>query len=69
MPLTMVKIGETNTIRRVGGNEATRKFLESLGFVVGAEIKVLSAMGGNVIVMIKDSRVAVNAEMARHIFV
>ena len=69
MPLTMVKIGETNTIRRVGGNEATRKFLESLGLVVGAEIKVLSAMGGNVIVMIKDSRVAVNAEMARHIFV
>ena len=69
MPLTMAVIGETNKIRRVGGNEETRRFLENLGFVAGAEVTVLSAIGGNVIVNIKDSRVAINEEMARHIFV
>ena len=67
MPLTMANIGETNTIKRVGGNEETRRFLANLGFVVDAEVTVLSAIGGNVIVNIKDSRVAVNADMARHI--
>ena len=69
MPLTMANIGETNTIKRVGGNEETRRFLENLGFVVDAEVTVLSAIGGNVIVNIKDSRVAVNADMARHIMI
>ena len=69
MPLTMANIGETNTIKRVGGNEETRRFLANLGFVVDAEVTVLSAIGGNVIVNIKDSRVAVNAEMARHIMI
>ena len=69
MPLTMANIGETNTIKRVGGNEKTRRFLANLGFVVDAEVTVLSAIGGNVIVNIKDSRVAVNADMARHIMI
>ena len=69
MPLTMATIGEVNTIRRVGGNEETKRFLENLGFVVGAEITVVSAIGGNVIVNIKDSRVAINQDMARHIMV
>ena len=69
MPLTMANIGETNTIKRVGGNEETRRFLANLGFVVDAEVTVLSAIGGNVIVNIKDSRVAVNAYMARHIMI
>lgn len=69
MPLTMANIGETNTIKRVGGNEDTRRFLANLGFVVDAEVTVLSAIGGNVIVNIKDSRVAVNADMARHIMI
>ena len=67
MPLTMASIGETNTIRKVGGNEETKRFLENLGFVAGAEITVVSAIGGNVIVNIKDSRVAINQDMARHI--
>ena len=61
--------GETNTIRKVGGNEETKRFLENLGFVAGAEITVVSAIGGNVIVNIKDSRVAINQDMARHIMV
>ncbi len=69
MPLTMAAIGETNTIRKVGGNEETKRFLENLGFVAGAEITVVSAIGGNVIVNIKDSRVAINQDMARHIMV
>ena len=69
MPLTMASIGETNTIRKVGGNEETKRFLENLGFVAGAEITVVSAIGGNVLVNIKDSRVAINQDMARHIMV
>ena len=69
MPLTMSSIGEANTIRKVGGNEETKRFLENLGFVAGAEITVVSAIGGNVIVNIKDSRVAINQDMARHIMV
>ena len=52
MPLTMASIGEANTIRKVGGNEETKRFLENLGFVAGAEITVVSAIGGNVIVNI-----------------
>ena len=69
MPLTMASIGEANTIRKVGGNEETKRFLENLGFVAGVEITVVSAIGGNVIVNIKDSRVAINQDMARHIMV
>ena len=62
MPLTMANIGEANTIKRVSGNDETKRFLANLGIV-------LSAIGGNVIVNIKDSRVAVNADMARHIMI
>ena len=69
MPLTMASIGEANTIRKVGGNEEPKRVLENLGFVAGAEITVVSAIGGNVIVNIKDSRVAINQDMARHIMV
>lgn len=69
MPLTMANTGETNIIRKIGGSGETRRFLENLGFVAGTEIEVLSAIGGNVIVNIKDSRVAINKDMARHIMV
>jgi ferrous iron transport protein A len=69
MPLTLAGVGEVNTIRRIGGNEETRRFLENLGFVAGSEITVLSAIEGNVIVNIKDSRIAINKDMARHIMV
>ena len=65
MPLTMLNIGETGEIKRIGGNEETRRFLNNLGFVVGAEVVVVSAIGGNVIVNIKDSRVAINEDMAK----
>ena len=69
MPLTMLNIGETGEIKRIGGNEETRRFLNNLGFVVGAEVVVVSAFGGNVIVNIKDSRVAINEDMAKRIMV
>lgn len=69
MPLTMIGPGESGMIQRVWGNEETRRFLENLGFVTGTDVTVLSAIGGNVIVNVKDSRVAINAEMARHIMV
>ena len=69
MPLTMAGIGETNTISRIGGNEETRRFLENLGFIAGTEITVVSSIGGNLIVNVKDSRIAVNEDMARHIVI
>ena len=69
MPLTMLNIGETGKIKRIGGNEETRRFLNNLGFVVGSEVSVVSAIGGNVIVNIKDSRVAINEDMAKRIMV
>ena len=69
MPLTMAPVGQASKILRVGGNDETKRFLANLGFVVGSEVTVISAIGGNVIVNIKDSRVAINQDMARHIMV
>ena len=69
MPLTMAKKGEENIIKRVGGKEETRKFLEKLGCVVGSAVTVVSDVGGNVIVNIKDSRVALGKDMANKILV
>ena len=69
MPLTMADTGEENIIKKVGGNPETRKFLESLGFVVGGSVTVISEIAGNLIVNVKDSRVAVSREMAVKIIV
>lgn len=69
MPLTMVKTGEPNVIRRIGGKEETRKFLENLGFVAGGVVTVVSETGGNLIVNVKDSRVAIGKDMANKIMV
>ena len=69
MPITMAGIGETCKIKKIGGNEETRRFLANLGFVNDAEISVVSAIGGNVIVNVKDARGAVNQDMARHIMI
>lgn len=69
MPLTMVKLGEPNTIKRVGGKEETKKFLEELGFVAGSVVTVVSDVSGNVIVDVKDSRVALGKDMANKILV
>ncbi len=69
MPLTLAVPGEENLIKKVGGSPETRKFLESLGFVVGGIVTVVSEIGGNVIVNVKESRVAVSKEMASKILV
>ena len=69
MPLSMVKPGETNTIKKVGGKEEPRKFLENLGFVTGGEVTVVSEIEGNLIVNVKDSRVAIGKDMANRIMV
>lgn len=69
MPLSMVRAGEPNVIRKVGGREATRRFLENLGFVTGGTVTVVSETGGNMIVNIKDSRVAIGKDMANKIMV
>ena len=69
VPLTMVTTGEPNVIKKVGGKEETRRFLENLGFVAGGEVTVISEIGGNMIVNIKDSRVAIGKDMANKIMV
>ncbi len=69
MPLTMAKAGEQNLIKRIGGRPETRRFLEELGFVEGGAITVITETAGNVIVCVKDARVAVSREMAKNIMV
>lgn len=69
MPLSMVKAGEPGVIRRVGGKEETRRFLENLGFVAGGTVTVIAETAGNLIVHIKESRVAIGKEMASKILV
>lgn len=69
MPLTMVNQEETQVIRKVGGKEETRKFLEGMGFVAGGKVTVLSKAMGNVIVSIKGSRIAIGKDMANKIMV
>lgn len=69
MPLSMANPGEIMSIQRVGGSAETRKFLENLGFVTGGEVKVLTVTAGNLIVQVKESRVAINSEMAKKIMV
>ncbi len=69
IPLTMANAGEENMIKKVGGSPETRKFLESLGFVAGGTVIVINEMAGNVIVNVKEARVAVSKEMAMKIMV
>ena len=69
MPLSMAKTGEENSIKKVGGREETRQFLTKLGFIPGSHVTVITEINGNVIVSIKESRVAVSREMASKIMV
>ena len=69
MPLILAAAGETNTIRKVSGNPEVKKHLEDLGFVVGGEVTVVSAIGGKLIVNVKESRIAISREMAGKIMV
>ena len=69
MPLTYANLGEENIIRKIGGNPAMKKHLEDLGFVPGSGVTLLSSLGGNVIVKVKESRIAISQEMAMRIMV
>lgn len=69
MPLSLANVGEANIIKKVGGKPEVKKHLENLGFVVGGNVQVVNALGGNVIVNVKEARVAISEEMARKIMV
>ena len=69
MPLTMVNTGEPSVIKKVGGKEETRRFLEKLGFVPGGTVTVVSDIEGNLIVNVKYSRVAIGIDMSNKIMV
>ena len=69
IPLTLAEIGEDNIIKKIGGSPEVKKHLENLGFVVGGNVKIVNAMGGNVIVNVIEARVAISEEMARRIMV
>ncbi len=69
MPLTLAAPGERQTILRVGGKQEVRKHLETLGFVAGGDVTIISEIGGNVIVNVKDARIAISREMAQKIMV
>lgn len=67
MPLSFAEIGQTQIIRKIGGSPEVKKHLEDLGFNVGGEVSIVSSLAGNLIVKVKESRVAVSDELARKI--
>lgn len=69
MPLSFANVGEETIIKKIGGKPEVRKHLENLGFVIGGRVSIITRMGGNVIVNVKESRVAISAEMAQKIMV
>lgn len=69
MPLSMLQIGQTNSIKKITGKDETRKFLANLGFVEGASVTVVSELSGNMILNIKDTRIALDKAMANRIIV
>ena len=69
MPLNLAAIGEENIIKRIGGNPDVRAHLQNLGFVSGAVVTVVSSMGGNLIVNVKNARIAISKEMAQKIMI
>ncbi len=69
MPLTLANVGESNIIRKIGGSPEVKKHLENLGFVVGGSISIVNEISGNLIVNVKEARVAVSREMAQKIMI
>ena len=69
MPLCYADVGADNTIKKIGGNPEVKKHLENLGFVVGGNVTIVNTMGGNLIVNVKETRVAVSREMAQKIMI
>ena len=69
MPLSYATPGEESVIRKIGGSPDVKKHLENLGFVAGGTVKIITAMDGNIIVKVKESRIAISDEMARKIMI
>lgn len=69
LPLSLAEVGENNIIKKIGGKPEVKKHLENLGFVVGGNVKIVTTLGGNVIVNVKEARVAISQEMAQKIMV
>ena len=69
MPLTLAGIGEEVTIARIGGNADVKQRLGELGFVAGSKVTIVSSLAGNLIVNVKDSRIALNKDMAKYIMI
>lgn len=69
MPLTLATVGEENIIKKIGGLPEVRQHLENLGFVVGGAVTVITTLGGNVIVNVKEARIAISKEMAQKIMI
>lgn len=69
MPLTLLRNGETGEIKRIGGQDEIKRFLEGLGFVTGEQVKIVSSQGGSIIVQVKESRIAVSKGIANRIMV
>lgn len=69
MPLTLAALGQENIIKRIGGNAEVRAHLQNLGFVPGAVVTVVSSMSGNLIVNVKNARIAISREMAQKIMI
>ena len=69
MPLTFANVGQENIIKKVGGNPEVKKHLENLGLVAGGNVTVITKMAGNIVVNVKQARVAIGKEMAQKIMV
>ena len=69
MPLLLANVGEENVIKKIGGSPEVKQHLENLGFVVGGNVTIGNTMGGNLIVNVKETRVAVSREMAQKIMI
>lgn len=69
MPLTLAEVGEENIIKKIGGKKEVKSHLENLGFVVGGAVTVINTISGNVIVHVKESRIAISKEMAQKIMI
>ncbi|MGN1328832.1 MAG: ferrous iron transport protein A [Eubacterium sp.] len=69
MPLTFAEVGEENVIKKVGGKPEVRAHLENLGFVAGGTVRVINTISGNIIVNVKESRIAISKEMAQKIMI
>lgn len=69
MPLSLANIGESNIIKKINGKPEVKKHLENLGFVIGSNIMIINNLGGNLIVNVKETRVAISKEMAQKIMI